>query len=253
MRRLGLVVYVVLATAVTGSVPVFAQSYEPGYMEHRASALTTRGGGVRTGSSSDAARPVDSTVVGIRSKAGTARRRVDAGIGMVVHVYDQYGKLDVPAGGWFTIGGGSVRLQVDYWHQRGQREHKGMVYAGGRRFEEIETRSSSFDSVQMSISRHFRTDRRVTPHVLIGAGAGLGRGEVCRSAEIVHPSLGCRRSSRWRGIVVGGVGLDVSLTSRFFIRVQSRGYTFFEGDDPAWVRLAQATVSHLLVGAGVSF
>ena len=244
----------ILGIILAAGSPLMAQSSdreasgeraEPGAPRHGAHALTEA-----------VPHLYRNLVEGNRTTASTQDSpewRFDAGVSMLAHAYEDLGNLDAPAGGWFTVGSGNVRLQVDYWHQQGKREHHGAFYVGGQRFVELETRSSSFDSFHFSVSRHFRTDRRFTPHLLVGGGAALGRGEVCRSAEMGHAGLGCRQSSNWNAIVVAGLGLDISVAPRFFIRVQSRGYTFHESDDPAWVRLAQATVSHLLVGAGVRF
>lgn len=164
------------------------------------------------------------------------------------------------AGGWFTVGSGRWRLQIDYLHRR-ERE-KRYTYVQG----------STADSLFLFVSRHFRVERRVKTHLLFGAGYYGRRNYACEaprprseetSALYEHADTcdGTRRETSREQRVLGalGAGIEAAYGSRFFLRVQTRGFVVPErhSEGSVWLSLLarslQAIASEMVVGVGVRF
>ena len=181
-----------------------------------------------------------------------------------------YGGPPDGAGGWFTVGAGRWRLQIDYLH-RGQHKERSMIrYYGGLREEYTSVDGWTADSLFLFAVRHFRADRRIKTHLLFGAGYYGFRGYFCEESRrrleerpVSYPDTCDRNQGRDSGErrVLGalGAGIETAYGSRFFLRVQTRGIIVTErhSEGSAWlsilVRSWQAIAREMVVGVGVRF
>lgn len=172
---------------------------------------------------------------------GEGNTRFDAGFGVQAPVTSGYHSARY--GGWFTFGSGKTRLVIDYWRERlGEQEY---VDAFGEYGFSID------NSVQAAIARHFGVGRRVVPHVFAGAGYFWNRTENCGYAGLERRDV-CHPTGLGDAVLVLGGGVDVALGSRFFARVQSRGFTFVRSGNQLEI-LWRSMRTHVFVGAGVRF
>ena len=207
----------------------------------------------------DRLRQSDSAAPRVSGDAPT--RRYDAG-GSIV--WPGYGGPPNGGGGWFTVGSGRWRLQMDYLH-RERREERSVI-----RYTYVE--GSTTDSLVLFVSRHFRADRRIKTHLLFGAGYYDLRNYACDaprprpeetpvSYERADTCDGTRRETSEERRVLGalGAGMEMAYGSGFFLRAQTRGVVVTERYDGGalWVsilgRSLQAIASELVVGVGVRF
>lgn len=211
-------------------------------MQHAAAGVVCLGLGVvlATGSPALAQSSDDSAAM-------EAPRRFDAGASVVL---DHGGRGVHPGGGgWFTVGSGNIRLLAEYWHKQRQEDFDfGFL---GR-----ETSSFRNNFFHVAVAKHFRTDRRLMPHLLAGAGYLHGSGEFCSTrGRFPDHRLVCSKDDSAAFVMVTGVGLDISLGSRFFVRIQSRGFIHFQDESNVYVLplLENALARYLLIGGGVRF
>ena len=193
------------------------------------------------------------------SSEETPTRRYEAG-GSIV--WPAYGGPPYGAGGWFTVGSGRWRLQIDYLHREERVERSAIHYTY--------VQGSTGDSLFLFVSRHFRADRRIKTHLLVGAGYYDRRNYSCeasRRPEKMPASYGradtcdgTRRETSQERRVLGalGAGIETAYGSRFFLRAQTRGYIVTERYEGAlWLsilaRSLQAIASEFVVGVGVRF
>ena len=192
------------------------------------------------------------------SSTKKAASRFNVGSGLLVP-----GPLGIPSvggGAWIAIGTGRSRLEVDYFYRRRQDEGVEFFRAGGFVEHLAYTDIATQDSVDVVFSRHFRSERRFTPHVFAGVGYVLEKGSMCHTSResgngrTVDGFSICDRSKDGHFVAVAGAGFDVEFGSRFFVRVRSRG-TFVPGEEEPypWVRVVRATMSTIVAGGGVRF
>ena len=179
----------------------------------------------------------------------------DAGIDIQPGSRDAGGHSKAIApGGWISVGSARLRLQVDYSHHEARYMEPDIYRSQG-----ISTWIT--DAVGVTGVWRFRTDRRLSPHVLAGVAWERRRGHSC------FDSLYERRCSTGDAIVHSvpansglslivrdhdlngqyGAGIDVTLGSRFFVRAQIRAYT---DPDQYFPLLADSSV---FIGGGVRF
>ena len=208
--------------------------------------------------------PAASTV----SSEEAPTRRYEAG-GSIV--WPGYGGPPNGAGGWFTVGSGRWRLQIDYLHRRERYERSWIRHYGGPREEHMEVEGSTGDSLFLFVSRHFRADRRIKTHLLFGAGYHDRRNYSCEASRRRPEGMpvsygyadtceGTRRETSREERVLGalGAGIETAYGSRLFLRVQTRGFIVTERYEGAlWLsilaRSLQAIASEFVVGVGVRF
>ena len=180
-----------------------------------------------------------------------------------------YGGPPDGAGGWFAVGAGRWRLQIDYLH-RGQHEERSRIrHYGGLREEYTTVDGWTSDSLFLFVARHFRAERRIKTHLLFGAGYYAFGGYFCEasrrrpeetSVSFEHADT-CDRNRGREPRVVGalGAGIETAYGSRFFLRVQTRGIVVTErhSEGSAWLSILahswQAIAREMVVGVGVRF
>lgn len=179
------------------------------------------------------------------------------------------------AGGWFTVGSGRWRLQIDYSHRRKRDESSWIRHYRGLREEYTSVEGSTDDSLFLFVARHFRAERRIKTHLLFGVGHYSIRNYSCETsrprpeeapvsyeqAEQADPCARNRRpggqDQRFLGAL--GAGIETAYGSRFFLRVQTRGFIITEmhNEGSAWLSILarswQAIASEMVVGIGVRF
>ena len=175
------------------------------------------------------------------------------------------------AGGWFTVGSGRWRLQIDYLHRGQRKEISRFLHYGGRSEEYTYVDGWTSDSLFLFAARNFRADRRIKTHLLFGAGYYGFRGYYCE-APLRRPgetpvsyehldTCGRNQGDSGEGGVLGalGAGIETAYGSRFFLRVQTRGIVVTErhSEGSAWLSLLarswQAIAREMVVGVGVRF
>ena len=177
--------------------------------------------------------------------------RFDAGASVLANLDSTSWFRGVPFGGWFTAGSGTFRVMVDYWNHREQgldsRTGADNLYL---RFPYRESMSLRY--LQAAFTAHFRTDRRLTPHVLVGGGHNRIVVEQCSGRNTQSRQMHCDGSAIGTPILMAGAGIDVSLGSRFLVRSQFRGFLPV-GKNAEFFRRVQSARSQLLFGGGVRF
>ena len=212
-------------------------------------------------------RQSDSAAPRVSGEAPT--RRFEAG-GSIVWPGWYAGPPD-GAGGWFTVGAGRWRLQIDYLHRGQRKEISRFLHYGGRSEEYTYVDGWTSDSLFLFAARHFRADRRIKTHLLFGAGYYGFRGYSCEAplrrpgetpVSYEHPdTCGRNQGDSGEGRVMGalGAGIETAYGSRFFLRVQTRGIVVTErhSEGSAWLsvlaRSWQAIAREMVVGVGVRF
>ena len=155
------------------------------------------------------------------ARAVQERMVVDAGVAYARSEVVQVVTDHVPraVGGWIGVGSHKLRLQADYWHRHTRGGFAGNV--GGIYYET--TSSAITQELDLTVMRHFRPGRWLRPHWLAGAGYLWSHGVACEK-EGIAAAFDCDEWVDSRVAGVTGAGLDVSLSTAFFLRVQSRWY-----------------------------
>ena len=148
-------------------------------------------------------------------------------------------------GGWFTVGRGRIRLRVDYVRYRQRWEYEFYCEFGNC----LRTAVQSHNTFQTAIGWHFRRDHRLSPHLHLGAGFLQSGIELCEKGD--HWP-GCEEYGGGTFTVVAGGGVDLSVGSRFFVRVQLQGVTA-PGSEYVLENLGWSALSDVMVGGGVRF
>lgn len=171
-----------------------------------------------------------------------------------------YGFRAVGVGGWFAVGAGRLRLEIDYSHRQGREEESGTFGRGEFTSEYTWVDGWDVDAVRVVVTRHFREERRVRTHLLFGVGyydsgsysCNASR-ELFRGDVLFERPEECVRNAEGDFAGVLGGGIEIAVGARFFVRAQSRGFVSANDSDPGLVSLLQATLSEVLVGVGVRF
>ena len=146
-------------------------------------------------------------------------------------------------GGWFTVGQGGIRISVDYWQERlGGSEFRRAFGKEGSEFSE---------SLWAAITKHFRLGRRFRPHLSFGSGYLRSNSVTC-TGRPEPGSVECHRGGGVGVVIVMAVGSDVSFGSRFFARIQSRGYSIV-GSEYQLEQVAWSMATYVFVGGGMRF
>ena len=149
---------------------------------------------------------------------------LDTGVSMNVGPFF-FDFFDPGAAGWVAVGSGTVRLHVEYWYKQYRFEDRSPERVAGVVVENYRRSFGIKDSIQVAVSRHFRTRRRLSPYFLFGAGYHRTRAHGCYTRGIWYERrLVCSRSAGGHPLMLGGAGIDVSFASRFFVRVQARAF-----------------------------
>lgn len=189
-------------------------------------------------------------VVAQRESASTPR--FDAGASVLVNLNDPSWFSGIPWGGWFTVGSGRVRVSADYWSHREGGEYSHTSRVNGRVFGNQYTMSMGLRYLQGALSVHFRSDRRLTPHLLVGGGYHGITIEDCVLSNAPLRRTSCDGGVARTPILMAGVGMDLALGSRFFARTQFRGF-YPVGGNAEFFRRVQTSRGQFLVGGGVRF
>ena len=141
-------------------------------------------------------------------------------------------------GGWFTLGSGRFRLQVDYARGRAQESSyvRGFELLGESEAQIDRETRDEYDFQEIGASAYWRFSKspRWTPHLLLGVGTWQSSVQSCVAQGV--PSGGATRVALGDGASCSGgssesdtgvfplvgAGVDITIKGRFFGRMQFR-------------------------------